>query len=130
VEDQSAGAIVLFLGTVRDTGEAGKVRGMTYEAYGSMAQKKIAEIRNEILEKWPVKKARVVHRVGKMQLKDVSVAIAVSSAHRDEAFKACRFGIERIKKEVPIWKKEALAKGGDVWVEGEEIARAARDKGQ
>jgi len=125
VEDQGAGAIVLFLGTVRNSGASGEVSGMTYEAYGEMAQRELSEIRDEILERWPVKKVRIVHRVGKMQLKDISVAVAVSSPHRSDAFEACRFGIERIKKEVPIWKKETLASGGEAWVEGEEIVSTA-----
>ncbi len=125
MKDQAAGATVLFLGTVRNLGAAGEVKGMTCEAYGSMAERKLDEMREEMLERWPLKKARVVHRVGKMGLEDVSVAVAVSSAHRGDAFEACRFGTEKIKKEVPIWQKETLATGREVWVEGVEIVSAA-----
>lgn len=122
VEDPGAGAIVLFLGTVRNQSEAGSVRRMTYEAYAPMAEKKLEEIERKIRQKWSVRKASIVHRVGTLGLKDISVAIAVSSAHRADAFEACRFAIENIKREVPIWKKERLVKGAEVWVEGRKIS--------
>ncbi len=121
VEDPSAGAIVLFLGTVRNLSEVGSVKEMTYEAYAPLAEKKLREIDLKITQKWPLKKTRIVHRVGMLGLKDISVAIAVSSAHRADAFEACRFAIEHIKREVPIWKRERLAKGGNVWVEGKKL---------
>ncbi len=125
VAHPGTGATVLFLGTVRDTGEDGRVRGITYEAYVPMAEKSLAEIRSAILRRWPVKKVTIVHRFGRLKLEDISVAIAVSSAHRAEAFEACRFAIETIKKSVPIWKKETLATGAGVWVKGKEIVEAS-----
>ncbi len=128
VAHPGTGATVLFLGTVRDTGEEGRVRDITYEAYVPMAEKSLAEIRASIFERWPVKKVTIVHRFGRLELEDVSVAIAVSSAHRAEAFEACRFAIERIKEAVPIWKKETLATGGGAWVKGKEIVEAASDR--
>ncbi len=128
VAHPGTGATVLFLGTVRDTGEEGSVRGITYEAYVPMAEKSLAEIRTSVFKRWPVKKVTIVHRFGRLQLEDVSVAIAVSSAHRAEAFEACRFAIERIKEAVPIWKKERLATGVGAWVKGKEIVEAASER--
>ncbi len=122
VSDQGAGATVLFLGTVRNSGEMGEVREVTYEAYVPLAKKALEDIGREMATRWPVRKATVVHRVGRLGLGEASVAIAVSSAHRSEAFEACRFAIERIKVAAPIWKKEALTCGAEVWTEGKEMA--------
>ena len=119
--DPAAGAVVLFLGTVRNHGEAGKVDRMVYETYEPMAEKRLASIEAEVKRIWPVKKIKTVHRVGSLRIGDVSVAVAVSSAHRREAFEACRHAIERIKHEVPMWKKERLADGSEAWVEGTPI---------
>jgi molybdopterin synthase catalytic subunit len=122
VGDPGAGAVVLFLGTVRDNSEAGKVDRMEYEAYGPMAEKALARTEEEVRRMWPATKAvKIVHRVGDLALGEVSVAVAVSSAHRAEAFEACRHAIETIKHEVPIWKRERLSGGGEVWVEGTPI---------
>jgi molybdopterin synthase catalytic subunit len=123
VEDPEAGAVVLFLGTVRKMGEIGRVKEMTYEAYTPLAEKALLEIKREMMKKWPVGKVRIVHRVGRLRLKDISVAIAVSSEHRADAFEACRFAIERIKRDVPIWKREKLAEGTEVWVKGRKMAQ-------
>ncbi len=128
VADSGAGATVVFLGTVRDFGDSGKVRGMTYEAYVPMAKRRLEEIAHEVLEMGAVRKVRIVHRVGRLALKDVSVAIAVSAAHRKEAFEGCRSAIDLIKRAVPIWKKEALATGVEVWTQGEEILDAGPSK--
>ena len=118
VADPGAGAILLFLGTVRNKSEAGGVKEMTYEAYAPLAEKKLKELEGTMKRRWPLKKVRLVHRVGRLQLKDISVAVAVSSAHSAEAFEACRFGIEQVKRNVPIWKKEKLTTGTEVWVKG------------
>jgi molybdopterin synthase catalytic subunit len=120
VGDGGAGAIVLFLGTVRDNSDAGKVDRMAYEAYAPMAEKKLFEVEMEVRRMWPsAKGVKIVHRTGdSLSIGDVSVAIAVSAEHRAEAFEACRHAIERIKHDVPIWKKERLADGREVWVEG------------
>jgi molybdopterin synthase catalytic subunit len=123
VTDPRAGAIVLFLGTVRNIGEHGRVKGILYEAYPPLAKKRIAEIERGMEKKWPTIKVSIVHRVGRLRLKDISIAIAVSSPHRAEAFEACRFAIERIKEEVPVWKKEKLSNGTKVWVEGRRMRR-------
>ncbi len=124
VGDHSAGGVVLFLGTVRNTSEAGNVKEILYEAYDSMAEKRLAEIEDQIRENWPVKKVRILHRVGRLRLGEVSVAVAIACAHRAEAFDACRQAIEMIKHDVPIWKKEKLADGTERWVEGREMGRS------
>jgi molybdopterin synthase catalytic subunit len=118
VEHEEAGGIVLFLGTVRNQSEAGKVTEIIYEAYSSMAEKKLKEIEEEAKQRWPVREVRIVHRTGRLRVGEVSVGVAVSAPHRAEAFEACRHIIERIKRDLPIWKKERLAVGKDVWVEG------------
>ncbi|MEM0075794.1 MAG: molybdenum cofactor biosynthesis protein MoaE [Conexivisphaerales archaeon] len=125
VTDKSAGGIVLFVGTVRNTSEAGEVKGIFYEAYKEMAEKRIEQIEEEAKKNWPIKKIAVLHRVGKLKLSEISVAVAVSSAHRKEAFEACRFIIDRIKQDAPIWKKELLKTGTEKWVEGLPISKEA-----
>ena len=117
VEDHATGGVVLFLGRVRDHAEGRPVTQMDYEAYAEMALKKMQEIEREARQRWPVKKIAIVHRVGRLQLGEVSVAIAVACAHRQDAFEACRFAIDTLKETVPIWKKEYFA-DGEAWVEG------------
>jgi molybdopterin synthase catalytic subunit len=117
LEDHSTGAVVLFLGRVRDQAEGRKVTEMDYEAYPDMALKKMAEIENQVCERWPVRKIVMIHRTGRLQLGEISVAIAVASAHRKEAFEACHFAIDRLKETVPIWKKE-YCKDAEHWVAG------------
>lgn len=121
VADPGAGATVLFLGTVRDFGDAGEVHDIVYEAYLPLARKRLAEIARRVSKEYPVSRVRIVHRVGKLDLQEVSVAIGVSSAHRGEAFEACKLAIDLIKKVVPIWKRERLSTGSKVWTEGHVI---------
>jgi molybdopterin synthase catalytic subunit len=117
--DAGAGATVLFLGTVRDSSEAGRVDKIEYEAYEPMAEKSLAQAEEEVRRRWPdTKHVKIVHRVGGLSVGEISVAVVVSSAHRAEAFEACRHAIERVKHDVPIWKREKLANGKEVWVEG------------
>jgi len=117
VSDQSSGASVLFTGTVRDHNEQDKVSKLHYEAYQEMAKKILQEIENEIHTKWKINKFVAIHRIGTLQIGEVSVAIAVSAEHRKEAFDACKFGIDSIKEKAPIWKKE-FAESGTEWIEG------------
>src|SRR5438105_2548393 len=110
------GAVVTFLGTVRDlTGER-VTSALDYEAYPAMAEKKIAEIEQETRARWPVGEMALVHRLGHLGIGDVSVAVAVSCPHRAQAFDACRYAIDRLKELVPIWKKENWADGTTEWV--------------
>ena len=117
VSDQSSGASVLFTGTIRDHNEQDKVSKLHYEAYQEMAEKILQEIENEIHAKWKINKFIAIHRTGTLKVGEVSVAVAVSSEHRKEAFEACKFGIDSIKEKAPIWKKE-FAESGAEWLEG------------
>ncbi len=116
VAHPSCGAIATFLGTVRDHAEGRPVAGIEYHAYREMAVRKLAEIGEEIRREWGLDRVAIVHRVGRLAIGEISVAIAVAAPHRAEAFAACRHAIERIKVIVPIWKKEAWADGGSRWV--------------
>jgi len=118
VADPAAGGICVFVGTVRDHGEAGEVTGLTYEAWDEMAVARLTEIADELFQGWPVRKVALLHRSGYLAVGEASVIVAVSSAHRAEAFDACRHGIERLKVDVPIWKKESLVSGEAHWVMG------------
>jgi molybdopterin synthase catalytic subunit len=116
VRDPHHGAVVLFLGTVRDlTGDERTAR-LEYEAYEPMAEKKLREIVSHAQQQWPGAKVAVVHRLGVLDVAEISVAVAVSTPHRAEAFAACRFIIEAIKAQVPIWKKEIGPEGEEHWV--------------
>ncbi len=118
VADPGAGATCLFVGTVRDHSEAGPVTGIIYEAWDELATARLEQIADELFATWPLKRVALVHRYGDLAVGDMSVAVAVSAAHRAEAFEAARHAIERLKHDVPIWKKEALADGEGRWVMG------------
>src|SRR5882672_12047796 len=115
VTDPEAGAIATFIGTTRNNNEGRKVIGLDYEAYPEMAEKELTRLGEEARRKWQICRIAIVHRVGPVQLTEPSVMIAVSAAHREAAFAACRFAIEEIKKTVPIWKKEVY-EGGEIWI--------------
>ena len=115
VTDPEAGAVVTFIGTTRNNNEGRKVIGLDYEAYPEMAEKELRRIGEDAKRNWPICRMAITHRLGPVQIGEASVIIAVSSAHRDAAFAACRFAIEEIKKTVPIWKKEVF-EGGEVWI--------------
>jgi molybdopterin synthase catalytic subunit len=117
VRRPNCGGVVLFLGTVRDlTGEQVTV-ALDYEAYAGMAEKKLAQVEQEARERWPVvAEIALVHRLGHLEVGEVSVAVAVSCPHRAQAFEACRYAIDRLKEIVPIWKKENWSDGKSEWV--------------
>jgi molybdopterin synthase catalytic subunit len=118
VRRDGCGAVALFLGTVRDlTGDQVTVF-LDYEAYPPMADKKLAEIEAEVRRRWPVGEVAMVHRLGRLGVGEVSVAVAVSTPHRADAFEACRFAIDTLKELVPIWKMENAPDGTSAWVEG------------
>ncbi|CAN5379260.1 hypothetical protein BH11PLA2_BH11PLA2_44880 [soil metagenome] len=111
------GGVVLFLGTVRDiTGEQ-VTAFLEYDAYAPMAEKKLNEIEATVRAKWPVGDIAMVHRLGKLAVSEVSVAVAVSCPHRKDAFAACQYAIDTLKEIVPIWKKDLNVDGNEVWVE-------------
>ncbi len=119
VAHTGAGAVVIFLGTVREiTGEE-ETEKLEYEAYEPLARKKMEEIAREAEEKWPGVRVAMAHRLGELLPGELSLVIAVSSPHREEAFLACRHALERLKREVPIWKKEHLRGGKSFWRGGE-----------
>ncbi|MGG3937926.1 molybdenum cofactor biosynthesis protein MoaE [Anoxybacillus kestanbolensis] len=115
VVDRNAGAIVTFLGTVRELTNGKKTVYLQYEAYESMAQKKLQQIGQEIVTRFPQAKVAIVHRIGRLDITDIAVAIAVSTPHRADAYEANRYAIERIKEIVPIWKKEYW-EDGEMWI--------------
>ena len=121
VRDDSAGGTVLFLGTVRNRSEGKGVTGLEYEVYKEMAEKRMKEIEGRVRARWPVTKVTMVHRYGDLKIGEVSVAVAVSSEHRAEAFEACRYAIDTIKKSLPLWKREKMKGGAQAWVKGTEI---------
>ncbi len=112
------GAVLLFLGTVRNHAGGEAVDGITYEAYETMASPVLAEIAREAAERLGTDRLVVVHRVGDLAVGDVSVAIAVSSPHRAQAYDASRYVIEEIKKRLPVWKREHYQDGRSEWVTG------------
>lgn len=116
-EDDGSGGTVLFLGCVRDHSSGQKVVALEYEAYEPMALRQMERIKEEVCKRWPVRRIAMAHRLGYMKVGEISVAIAVSCAHRAEAFEACRFAIDSLKHTVPIWKKE-YRHDGSYWVEG------------
>ena len=126
VRSPHCGAVALFLGTVRDlTGDA-VTTFLDYDAYPPMAEKKLAEVEAEVRRRWPVGDVAMVHRLGKLDPGDVSVAVAVSTPHRADAFAACRFAIDALKEQVPIWKRENFADGRTEWQHPGEPAGGVR----
>ena len=115
VADPHAGAIVTFAGTTRADNAGRKVIRLEYEAYEPMALSEMRRLAREAGERWQIVRIAISHRVGLVDIGETSVAIAVSAAHRAEAFEACRFAIDRLKEVVPIWKKEYF-EGGEVWI--------------
>ena len=115
--DPGDGALCLFLGVVRNENGGQRVLHLEYEAYEDMALPLLEEIAAEARRRWPVTVVRIVHRLGRLEIGETSVAVAVASPHRAEAFEACRYAINTLKATVPIWKKEFYADGA-VWLEG------------
>jgi molybdopterin converting factor subunit 1 len=115
VADSAAGAIVSFTGTTRRDNAGRKVLRLEYEAYEPMALAEMRKLASEAARRWKIVRIAIAHRVGVVEIGETSVAIAVSAAHRGEAFEACRFAIDRLKNVVPIWKKEHF-EGGEIWI--------------
>jgi len=116
VQSTRAGAVCLFLGTVREfTGDLVTAH-LEYEAYPAMAERKLAELEAEARTRWPIIELAIVHRLGRLELGEVAVAVAVSTPHRADSFAACQWLMDTIKAVVPIWKKERWADGQEEWV--------------
>ena len=114
-QSERAGAVNVFIGTVRNHAARQTVVRLEYEAYDKMALKKMEEVADEARRRWPVEKVAVVHRKGVLQIGEVAVVIAVSTPHRRESFEACQYIIDTIKQVVPIWKKEVY-ENGETWI--------------
>ena len=117
LEDNSAGALSIFIGNVRNHGRFRSVSEIYYETYNEMAQEKMREIENEAQTKWGIKKLVAIHRIGNIKAGETSIIIGVSSEHRHEAFEACKYVINNVKTRVPIWKKE-ISKESQKWADG------------
>ena len=113
--DEAVGAVVTFLGVARRFSKGKRVRYLEYEAYKEMAEQKLVEIGAALRLKWPVERVAIRHRVGRLEIGETAIVIAVGAAHRGEAFEACRYAIDQIKKTVPVWKKEVW-EDGEVWI--------------
>jgi len=116
--DPAAGGTVLFAGTVRDNSKAGEVTALDYEAWEDRALSRLEAVGEEMFQRWSVCRVAILHRTGHLEVGATSVLVCCSAPHRAEAFEAARHGIERIKQDVPIWKKESLTSGTAHWVMG------------
>ena len=127
VTDRNAGAITLFIGTVRELTKGKKTLHLEYQAYPAMAIKMFEQISKEIQERWPEAKVAITHRIGHLDISDIAVVIAVSSPHRKIAYMANEYAIERIKQIVPIWKKEFWEDGTE-WI-GDQLEKVPYPQG-
>ena len=118
VAHSRAGAICTFTGVVRDSSRGRTVTHLEYEAFAEMATTQMRKIADEIAERWPEARVAMIHRTGRLEIGEPSVVVSVSAPHRAEAIDACRWGIDRLKESVPIWKKEHAA-DGTFWIEGD-----------
>lgn len=119
VRKNSNGAVITFLGTTRDFSDGRNVLYLEYEAYQPMAENMLHQIAIEVEEKWGIKDIAIAHRVGKLEIGEISLVVALSSPHRKETFEASQYAMDRIKTIVPIWKKEVF-EGGENWVGSQE----------
>ncbi len=128
VASDNAGAVVLFLGTTRALTEGRRTASLDYECYADMARDKLAELEAEARRRWPLEGCAIVHRIGHVAVGEASVAVAVSTPHRQAAFSAGQWLIDTLKQVVPIWKKENWADGQSQWVHpGLNAPREARN---
>ncbi|MBI2888132.1 MAG: molybdenum cofactor biosynthesis protein MoaE [Chloroflexi bacterium] len=118
---QEDGAVATFQGVVRIHSRGKVVSYLEYDAYAPMAEKVMAQIAQEVADRWDVRRVGVWHRTGRLEIGETSMVVVVASPHRKEAFEACRYVVDRVKAIVPIWKKEVW-EDGESWVEGETLA--------
>lgn len=121
VRVDESGAVTLFHGVARNNSDGRRVRALEYEAHESLAEKKLREVAGDVGRKFDITGIGVHHRIGRLEIGETSLLVAVSAAHRREAFEACHYAVDRIKEVVPIWKKEIWEDGGGDWVEGHPI---------
>ena len=115
VSKPAYGGIDVFIGTVRDQTKGKKVQRLEYEAYEPMALSEMGKIAQQVKQKWPQSSIVIHHRIGNLAIGEAAVIIAVATPHRDQAFAACKYAIDTLKEQVPIWKKE-IFEDGEVWV--------------
>ena len=127
VQHEQAGAVLIFCGDIRNHSQQKEVSFLEYEAHESMAVKQISNVVNEAKKKWELHSVEVIHRLGKLAVKDCSIAIAVSTSHRAEAYEASKYIIDTIKHSVPIWKKEHFVDGNSKWSKGCEASSVICD---
>jgi len=123
VRRDESGALALFYGVVRNNSQGRRVLYLEYDAYPSMAVKKMRQVAEEARSRWDITDMAIDHRIGRMEVGETSLLVAVSAPHRREAFEACHYAVDRIKEIVPVWKKEVW-EGGESWVEGHTVAAA------
>ena len=129
VMKNSNGAVVTFLGTTRDRTRSRRVLHLEYEAYRPMADAKLQEVSDDIRTRWDIEDVAIIHRLGRLEIGETSLVVAVASPHRAEAFAACQHAVDRVKQMVPIWKKEFF-EGGEVWVGSQEDSIAEEAKAE
>lgn len=117
VRSDEDGAVCLFYGVVRNNNLGRRVLYLEYDAYVPMAVKKMREIAEEVKQRFPITAMGALHRIGRLEIGETSLLVAVASPHRAEAFAACHYAVDRIKEIVPVWKKEVF-EGGEEWIEG------------
>jgi molybdopterin synthase catalytic subunit len=118
VRSDDAGAVVLFHGVARNNSDGRRVIALEYDAYPSLAEKKLREVADEVRRRYPITGIAVLHRTGRLNIGETSLLVAVSSPHRQEAFEASHYAVDRIKQIVPVWKKEIWEDGTGEWVPG------------
>lgn len=130
-ENDTCGALVVFAGVVRNHHEGKGVSGMSYSAYGPMAEKVLSDLEQETLEKFPVAECRIVHRTGELAIREASVLVVVRAPHRGDAFDAARYAIDTLKLRLPVWKHDFYEDGSDAYQDGVplETSQAARKEG-
>lgn len=129
LSSHSDGAVLVFQGRVRDVNDGRPVTGLKYEAYGEMAEKELRSICEEACSRYEVGALRAVHRVGELELGEVSVVIAVAAPHRVDCYEASRFVIEELKKRLPVWKHERYREGDSAWIGAPDAAAALGGSG-
>ncbi len=115
IRDENGGGEAIFIGRVRRWNEGKRIRHLYYECHTSMAENEIAKILQEMQDQWPLRRVYAEHRIGKLEIGDIAVIVAVSAEHRKEAMEACKYGIDELKRRVPIWKKE-VSEDGEEWI--------------
>ena len=121
LQTPAAGGLALFIGTTRQWTAGRETLSLTYEGYEPMALKEMHRLLDTAVNRWPIHRACLLHRLGKVPLAEASVLVGVATSHRPEAFKACRYLIDQLKVQVPIWKQEHLADGQKIWMQGADL---------